>query len=233
MKKFSTLVLGGIFLMSFGALSGASEKDKGSMAVEEKEAKAITASLEVKIVDKESMEEKGSMNEASKEKGSMKDADSGEWGVPHIARTLIKATQLDSTLSGTVDFVETGGGIQVVATLLNVTPAGKHGIHIHENGNCEDGGKAAGGHFNPAGTKHGFLPKDGHDNAHTGDMGNIDIDDNGNGILVVFLPGLSLSKGEKNISGKAVILHAKEDNFGQPTGNAGGRIGCGEIILNK
>jgi Cu-Zn family superoxide dismutase len=26
-----------------------------------------------------------------------------------------------------------------------------------------------------------------------------------------------------------VILHEKEDDFGQPTGNAGGRIGCGVI----
>jgi hypothetical protein len=28
-----------------------------------------------------------------------------------------------------------------------------------------------------------------------------------------------------------VVLHEKADDFGQPTGNAGGRIGCGTIQL--
>jgi Cu-Zn family superoxide dismutase len=29
--------------------------------------------------------------------------------------------------------------------------------------------------------------------------------------------------------GRAIIVHAKKDDGGQPTGNAGGRIGCGVI----
>ena len=165
--------------------------------------------------------------------GSMKKSDSSDWGVPNTAKAVIKGAQPDSELSGTADFIETGDGMQVVAQLSNVTPAGKHGIHIHENGSCEEGGKAAGGHFNPAGTKHGLLPRDGHGKAHAGDMGNIEIMDNGRGSLVIFMPGLGLTTGHKNITGLAVIVHAKEDDFGQPTGNAGGRIGCGEIILNK
>jgi Cu-Zn family superoxide dismutase len=69
--------------------------------------------------------------------------------------------------------------------------------------------------------------------AHAGDMGNIEIGENGSGTLIVFMPGLSLSQGEANVTGKAVILHEQEDDFGQPTGNAGGRIGCGVITLNK
>jgi len=31
------------------------------------------------------------------------------------------------------------------------------------------------------------------------------------------------------VLGKSVIVHEKTDDFSQPTGNAGGRIGCGII----
>ena len=70
--------------------------------------------------------------------------------------------------------------------------------------------------------KHGFHI---HEKAHSGDMGNIDIAEDGTGKLELTLPEVSLN----DISGLAVILHEKVDDFGQPTGNAGGRIGCGII----
>jgi len=213
-KKFSILILSILFLTSFAIVSNSSEKDKGSMM-----------KMRVKTDSNDTV--------SSSQDDSMKKSDSSEWGVAHSARALIGGTQSDSEVSGTVDFVETGDGVQVVASLSNVSPAGKHGIHIHQNGSCEDNGKAAGGHFNPTGTDHGLLPRDGHGKAHTGDMGNIEIDENGNGSLVIFLVGLSLTEGHRNIVEKAVILHAKEDDFGQPTGNAGSRIGCGLIALNK
>jgi len=76
---------------------------------------------------------------------------------------------------------------------------GKHGFHIHETGACTDEGKAAGGHFNPDQVSHGLLVKDGFSRAHAGDLGNIEVGADGT------------------------------DDFGQPTGNAGGRIGCGVI----
>ncbi|MBI3323135.1 MAG: superoxide dismutase family protein, partial [Candidatus Omnitrophica bacterium] len=31
--------------------------------------------------------------------------------------------------------------------------------------------------------------------------------------------------------GRSLILHEKVDDFGQPLGNAGGRIGCGVIRI--
>ncbi|OGX35114.1 MAG: hypothetical protein A3C36_07025 [Omnitrophica WOR_2 bacterium RIFCSPHIGHO2_02_FULL_52_10] len=163
----------------------------------------------------------------------MKESDSSAWGVNPSAKAVITGTDPESSLRGSVDFVETGGGVQVVANLSNVMPAGKHGFHVHENGSCDDTGKAAGGHFNPGSAQHGLLPRDGAEMSHTGDMGNIEIDANGNGNLVIYMPGLSLSQGGANIAGKAVIVHEKEDDFSQPTGNAGGRIGCGIIELNK
>ena len=230
MKRNLTLILGVLFVVAFSTSSMAAEGEDGSVnaAVHEHDTEPMME--EGIAVEMDGAEEIEIITEEGK---PAQNVDSNDLGVSYTARAFIKATQPESLLNGTVDFIESGDGIQVVAVLSNVTPAGKHGFHVHENGSCEDGGNAAGSHFNPAGMQHGFLPKDGHNKAHAGDLGNIEIDDAGNGTLVVFVPGLSLSKGEKNISGKAVILHEKEDDFGQPTGNAGGRIGCGEIVLYK
>ncbi len=123
---------------------------------------------------------------------------------------------------------EENGGLRVQAVFENLPP-GKHGFHIHENGSCEDGGKAAGGHFNPGNAMHGDMPKDGMGKAHPGDMGNIDVIAEGKGMVQVFLPGVTLKEGPNAVLGKAIIVHEKEDDFSQPTGNAGGRIGCGII----
>lgn len=140
----------------------------------------------------------------------------------------LKATKEGSAISGTVRLEEVPEGLRVSADVKGALP-GKHGFHFHENGSCADEGKAAGGHFNPDGVVHGLLVKDGHSHAHAGDMGNIEIDPDGTGKLETTLPGLSLSEGKYNVSGRAIILHEKEDDFGQPTGNAGGRVGCGVV----
>src|SRR5262245_11623345 len=90
-------------------------------------------------------------------------------------KAMIKGTAPDSTVEGWVTFKEADGGLKVEAEIKNVAPAGKHGFHIHEKGSCDDTGKAAGGHFNPDGVQHGMLEKDGHEHAHAGDLGNIEI----------------------------------------------------------
>ena len=209
----------GMFLTAFAPLLIAAEMDKGSG------------------MEKGSMADKGSLMDSEVVEESEPVIEESEPVVEEVsvisARAFIKATQEGSEISGILDLIETGGGVQIVVSLFNVPTSGKHGIHVHAESSCEDGGKAAGGHFNPGNTQHGLLARDGHDNAHTGDMGNIEIDEDGNGALIIFLSGISLSEGEKNIAGKAVILHEKEDDFGQPTGNAGARVGCGIINLNS
>src|SRR3989338_1010997 len=115
-------------------------------------------------------------------------------------------------------------------TIENVSP-GKHAFHINEHGSCDEKGNAAGSHYNPENVAHGFLPKDGFTAAHAGDFGNIQAGADGSGKVELFLAGLTLTGVQHNVTGKAVILHEKEDDFGQPTGNAGGRIGCGIITL--
>ncbi len=148
------------------------------------------------------------------------------------ATAIIKATKEGSLVSGKVEFREASDGLKVAAAVQNVAP-GKHGFHVHEKGVCVDGGNAAGGHFNPDGVSHGLLTKDGFAHAHAGDMGNMEVAADGTGSLETVLPGLTLDQGKYGITGRAVILHEKEDDFGQPTGNAGGRIGCGEIVVNQ
>ncbi len=151
---------------------------------------------------------------------------------PVIAKAIAKitGTAADSKISGEVALAETPDGVTINATFRDVPP-GEHGFHVHENGSCDDAGKAAGGHFNPMGSPHGLLPRDGMDKAHAGDMGNVTINENGEGVALIFLPGVTLNAGPHSINGKAIILHEKTDDFSQPTGNAGGRIGCGIISL--
>jgi len=215
MKKWAVIVLCVIFSTGMAAVTLA-EVDSEITAEEISPSSGITADEEGMDVGKD-------------------EADGGDpkrWKVADSAKAVLVGTGPDMEIQGTVEYVQSGEGVQVVASLSGVTPPGMHGFHIHENGSCDDMGKAAGGHFNPAGAEHGFLPGDGREKSHLGDMGNIEIDDEGNGSLVLYMPGLSLSEGDSNISGKAVILHAKEDDFGQPTGNAGGRIACGIIEPN-
>ena len=151
-------------------------------------------------------------------------------------RALIQGTAQGSSVTGTAAFSSTGegaeAGLRVVATVSNVTP-GKHGLHIHQYGSCGAAGNAAGGHYNPNNVPHGFLPSDGLAKAHPGDLGNIDVGADGSGSLTVVLPGVSLNGSSNPVAGRAIILHEKPDDFGQPTGNAGSRIGCGTILITK
>jgi Cu-Zn family superoxide dismutase len=144
------------------------------------------------------------------------------------ATAILKGTTPDSTLRGVVSLTEEKGGLTVMAKVSGV-PEGSHGFHIHAIGNCGDMGKAAGGHFNPDKSPHGLYPKDGPMNAMAGDMGNIVVGKDGNGTFSVFMPGLTLKDGKYAVNGLSVILHEKVDDFTQPAGNSGGRIGCGII----
>ena len=143
---------------------------------------------------------------------------------------VIHGTSDDSTITGTATFTDTDGGLQITIEVANVPP-GQHGIHIHQFGACHDGGNAAGGHYNPDGVPHGYLPSDGQAKAHAGDLGNIEVGADGAGRLAIVVPSLTVTGGRYSVAGRAVILHERPDDFGQPTGNAGGRIGCGAIVI--
>ncbi len=146
------------------------------------------------------------------------------------AVAVIKATSGDSPTFGTATLVDSKDGLLVSVNFANI-PAGSHGFHIHEFGSCEDLGKAAGSHYNPMNTPHGHAPKDGMKKAHAGDLGNVEIAADGTGKLEGTLKGVTLSGGKASVAGRAMILHEKADDYGQPVGNAGGRIGCGPIVI--
>lgn len=145
-------------------------------------------------------------------------------------RAILQATSDGSSVTGAATLTDTPGGLTVEVQVSHVSP-GKHGLHIHEYGACGDGGRAAGSHYNPSGVAHGFLPRDGVQQAHPGDLGNIEVASEGTGTLALVLPGVSLSGGAYSVAGRAIVLHELVDDFGQPTGNAGGRIGCGTILI--
>ncbi len=182
----------------------------------------------------EDMKEKGSVGNAEKTESinnmeKMMEETAAKGGKStSTAMATMAPTDSGSPIKGIVKFEQEDKGVKMTALFSGVPNPGKHGIHIHEKGSCDDKGKGAGGHYDPHGTKHGFLPTDGITQAHCGDMGNIMIDEKGNGSLTLDMPGLSIS-GDNAVVGRSVILHEQEDNFGQPTGNAGGRIACGVI----
>ena len=145
-------------------------------------------------------------------------------------RAVVTGTAPGSKVAGTVTFQDTKAGLRVTVKLAGLEP-GDHAFHIHEFGACEDVGKAAGSHYNPLGSQHGFLPKDGMHKAHGGDMGNIMAAADGTAQLEMVLPKVTLASGKYTVAGRAVIVHEKKDDFSQPAGNAGGRVSCGIIVV--
>lgn len=148
---------------------------------------------------------------------------------PAPAEVTVKVeARSGSKLSGEAVLAETATGVRVVLTVENGGAPGPHGAHFHEKGDCSaPDAKSAGDHFNPEKHDHALPAKD---KRHLGDMGNIEVGKDGKGRLEIEIPGANLKAGDaKSLRGRAIIVHEKKDDGGQPTGNAGGRIGCGVV----
>jgi len=150
----------------------------------------------------------------------------GLLGGPEVTKAVavLQPTQ-GNKVEGTVTFTKTDKGIRVQANVSGLTP-GKHGFHIHEFGDTSStDGMAAGGHFNPHNMQHGSPTAE---KRHVGDLGNLEADSQGHATLDLTDPALGFS-GATSILGRGLVVHEKADDFGQPTGNAGGRAAVGVI----
>lgn len=154
------------------------------------------------------------------------DKEDGEHSHPSATATLAPKSD-NTTLAGTVTFSGEPGMISVKVELTGAPP-GDHGLHIHETGDCSAAdAMSAGGHWNPSMQMHGAPGA----TAHLGDIGNITVAADGTASHTATNPLWEIGTGTANdVVGKAVIVHAMPDDLAtQPTGNAGGRIGCGVI----
>lgn len=151
---------------------------------------------------------------------------------PH-ALARIEGSAAYPDLFGVVRFYRTDRGVLTVAELYGL-PTGDgscdspvFGFHIHEGGSCT-GDERRGGdpfsgarmHYNPHGCPHPY---------HSGDLPPL-FSAGG----YAFLSFLSDRFTVEEIVGKTVIVHSRPDDFRtQPSGNAGEKIACGEIIRGR
>ncbi|CAL4128290.1 unnamed protein product, partial [Meganyctiphanes norvegica] len=140
-------------------------------------------------------------------------------------------------VGGSLNITRHNSGILITGYVTGLTP-GKHGFHIHTEGLLTNQCKDAAGHFNPFMKNHA-SPDDTH--RHVGDLGNIVADDSGVAKLYILDSHASLNpKSEAFIGGRGIVIHAGEDDLGRggdegslKTGNAGGRVGCGTIVVQE
>ncbi len=140
----------------------------------------------------------------------------------------------NSGVSGTVTFTQGDNFVTMDADISGLS-GGKHAIHIHEKGDCSSAdASSAGSHWNPTEENHGEW---GNEPFHIGDIGNLEAGGEATSSHLTRdtdLWCIGCGDPEKDILGKAIIIHAGADDFkSQPGGNAGDRIGCGEIVESE
>ena len=131
----------------------------------------------------------------------------------------VRGSEAHPDIRGCVRFRQMGGGVLVTAEIRGLPgDNGFFAFHIHSGsgGTGEGPFACVGGHYDPAGRPH---PD------HAGDLPPL-FGNRGYAYLSVFTDRFTVDE----VIGRAVVIHAKPDDFTtQPSGNSGERIACGEI----
>lgn len=158
---------------------------------------------------------------------------SGEAAQGPSTATAPLASKSGSSVTGTAHFTrQEDGKIKLEVHIEGATP-GVHAAHLHDVGDCSaEDGSSAGGHWNPTSHQHGKWGHD--DHFHLGDIGNIEVGEDGKGHVTLTTDRWELGTGGMvDVVGQSVIVHTSADDFvTQPTGNAGGREACGVVALD-
>lgn len=131
--------------------------------------------------------------------------------------------------NGSASLIQTKAGVLIEIEVQGLPAESWVAFHIHEGGTCDhaDGHEAAGGHFAPEGSEHGFLHEGG---PHAGDMPNLYVPESGVVRAQVMNSSVSLDDGESNIRRRTLMIHADADDYRtQPAGDAGDRVACAVI----
>ncbi|KAF9046611.1 superoxide dismutase [Panaeolus papilionaceus] len=156
--------------------------------------------------------------------------------VKSLNRTAIAVLSMTgSQVNGTVVFEQLARNqtVRISGTIQGLTANTQHGFHVHQLGNLTAQCTSAGPHFNPFNQTHG-APTD--TVRHVGDLGNIQSDASGNAFFDFYDDVISLKNFTTSIIGRALVVHADQDDFGKggqndslTTGHAGARVACGII----
>ena len=145
--------------------------------------------------------------------------------------TIVLSPKSESTVEGTVNFKQDGLAVKMTANMTGLTE-GTHAIHIHQTADCSSAdGKSTGGHWNPTAQPHGKWGDE--TGYHKGDIGNFEVGTDGIGTIKMITNEWCIGCGDENkdILGKAIIVHQGTDDFtSQPSGAAGARVSCAGII---
>ena len=145
--------------------------------------------------------------------------------------TINLSPKSDSNVEGSISFTEKDGVVTMNGIIIGLEE-GEHAIHIHEKADCSSAdGKSSGGHWNPTAQPHGKWGSE--KGYHKGDIGNFTVEADGVGAIKMMTDEWCIGCGDENkdILGKAIIVHQGTDDFtSQPSGAAGARVSCAGII---